>query len=98
MIFECEIYINFSQTFSKLATDQTHVVSFVFHNRYFGFEFPNEAQAKFFINAVKSLEDTCKSDKELIDKSKNQQKNIDKPGKKGFLSGIKKFFKGDNDK
>lgn len=33
----------------------------------------------------------------MKDKAKDQQKNIDKPSKKGFLSGIKKFFKGDSD-
>lgn len=58
LLFECEIYINFSDTISKLKTDHAHVVSFVFHNRYFGLEFPNEAQSKFFVNAVKSIEDT----------------------------------------
>ncbi len=65
LIFEIEMYINFSSTFSKLSTPSKNIVSFVYHQRYFAFEFPDENQAKFFINAVKSIEDTEKSEKEL---------------------------------
>eukprot|EP00344_Euplotes_crassus_P011939 CAMPEP_0196995714 /NCGR_PEP_ID=MMETSP1380-20130617/1785_1 /TAXON_ID=5936 /ORGANISM="Euplotes crassus, Strain CT5" /LENGTH=344 /DNA_ID=CAMNT_0042411475 /DNA_START=262 /DNA_END=1296 /DNA_ORIENTATION=- len=89
------MYINFSQTFSRLATAVKNIVSFVYHQRYFAFEFPNESQAKFFINAVKSLEETEKSYKELKNKLKQQNKNIEKANKKGgFFSGIKSIFKG----
>mmetsp|Transcript_4397 Transcript_4397/g.3678 ORF Transcript_4397/g.3678 Transcript_4397/m.3678 type:complete len:318 (+) Transcript_4397:257-1210(+) len=58
------------------------------------FEFPNDMQAKFFISSVKSLEDTCKKEKDLKEKLKQQTKNIEKPNKKGFFRSIKKIFKG----
>lgn len=70
------------------------MIAFYYHDRYFAFEFPTETQSKFFINAVKGIEDSCKSHKELAEKLKEQEKNINKPNKKGFFSGIKKIFGG----
>jgi hypothetical protein len=88
------MYINFSNTFCKLSSSETNVIAFYYHDRYFAFEFPSETQCKFFINAVKGIEDSCKSAKELAEKLKEQEKNINKPNKKGFFSGIKKIFGG----
>ena len=89
LIYEIEIYINFSDTFSRLSTKEKNIISFVYHKRYFAFEFPNEAQGKFFTNAIKALEETCTKHKDMVEKLKQQTKNINKPKKGGFFSGVK---------
>jgi len=66
MIFECEIYYNFSHSIDFLKVNETNIVSFVYHKRHFGLEFPSESCAKDFISSIKSVEETC-SNKALDD-------------------------------
>ena len=81
VIFQCEIYANFSSNLSKLSWDESHVLSFVYNNRHFGLEFPLEKEIRYFTNKIKSIElreDDQKKYNALLD---IQVKNMNKKGK-----------------
>lgn len=76
LLFECEIYINFSQSFCTLEVDHASVVAFIFNQRYFALQFPCDGDLKAFVSKVKGIEEKCKSSAELRDKLKAQEENI----------------------
>lgn len=88
-IFECEIYANFSDTCLKLTTEKTHVISFIFNGRHFGFEFPLEKESRFFLSKLKAVELRIDDKKKLKEKLERQTKNLKNKDKKsgGIFSG-----------